>query len=59
MTDHNLASLPTIDLLGMLYSAQANFAAINGLLWASPFCIVNQKSNQNSCIRPEVTKTVA
>ena len=26
MTDHNLASLPTIDLLGMLYSAQANYA---------------------------------
>lgn len=24
MTDHNLASLPTLDLLGMLYSAQAN-----------------------------------
>lgn len=26
MTDHNLASLPTLDLLGMLYSAQANYA---------------------------------
>lgn len=26
MTDHNLTSLPTIDLLGMLYSAQANYA---------------------------------
>lgn len=25
MTDHNLASLPTLDLLGMLYSAQANY----------------------------------
>lgn len=26
MTDKNLASLPTLDLLGMLYSAQANYA---------------------------------
>ena len=26
MTDHNLASLPTLDLLGMLYSAQTNYA---------------------------------
>ena len=26
MIDHNLASLPTLDLLGMLYSAQANYA---------------------------------
>lgn len=26
MTDHNLASLPTLDLLWMLYSAQANYA---------------------------------
>lgn len=26
MTDRNLASLPTLDLLGMLYSAQANYA---------------------------------
>lgn len=26
MTDHNLASLPTLDLLGMLYSTQANYA---------------------------------
>ena len=26
MTDHNLASLPILDLLGMLYSAQANYA---------------------------------
>lgn len=25
MTDNNLASLPTLDLLGMLYSAQANY----------------------------------
>lgn len=25
MTDHNLASLPTLDLLGILYSAQANY----------------------------------
>lgn len=26
MTDRNIASLPTLDLLGMLYSAQANYA---------------------------------
>ena len=26
MADKNLASLPTLDLLGMLYSAQANYA---------------------------------
>jgi hypothetical protein len=26
MIDKNLASLPTLDLLGMLYSAQANYA---------------------------------
>ena len=26
MTDKNLASLPTLDLLGMLYSAQANYS---------------------------------
>ena len=26
MIDQNLASLPTLDLLGMLYSAQANYA---------------------------------
>lgn len=26
MTDHNLTNLPTLDLLGMLYSAQANYA---------------------------------
>ena len=26
MTDKNFASLPTLDLLGMLYSAQANYA---------------------------------
>lgn len=25
MTDHNFTSLPTLDLLGMLYSAQANY----------------------------------
>ena len=26
MTDHNLASLPTLNLLLMLYSSQANYA---------------------------------
>ncbi len=26
MTDHNFTNLPTLDLLGMLYSAQANYA---------------------------------
>lgn len=26
MTDPNLASLPALDLLGMLYSAQANYS---------------------------------
>lgn len=26
MTDHNLTNLPTLDLLEMLYSAQANYA---------------------------------
>lgn len=26
MTDHNFTSLPALDLLGMLYSAQANYA---------------------------------
>ena len=26
MTDHNLTNLPTLDLLGTLYSAQANYA---------------------------------
>lgn len=25
MTDHNFTNLPTLDLLGMLYSAQANY----------------------------------
>lgn len=27
MTDHNFTNLPTLDLLGMLYSAQANYAS--------------------------------
>lgn len=26
MTDHNFTNLPALDLLGMLYSAQANYA---------------------------------
>ena len=26
MTDHNFTNLPTLDLLGMLYSVQANYA---------------------------------
>lgn len=26
MTNHNFTNLPTLDLLGMLYSAQANYA---------------------------------
>jgi hypothetical protein len=26
MTDHNFINLPTLDLLGMLYSVQANYA---------------------------------
>lgn len=27
MTDHNFTNLPALDLLGMLYSAQANYAS--------------------------------
>ena len=27
MTDHNFTNLPTLDLLGMLYSAQANYTS--------------------------------
>lgn len=28
MTDHNFTNLPALDLLGMLYSAQANYASV-------------------------------